>query len=227
MTDRTYSTKANAKRALASVCKNCVKHAKAIIYETEEGRFALNEELIEQYMNTDEWQEVWGHNGAGLPIEPTVEEEVIVLTKPEMTDINAAAVLLGIGNVMNTQVCQKCGSEELYVGRCDKHGIVVDDDKIIGCHHCDWRVDTRKKTASNPTGIVREAQKTSMKLDRRISVVGSGEIYKNACAMWKANPTWMTSAQEDTLTKKLYAAAKKGEKIVVEINGRSFELVNV
>lgn len=75
-----------------------------------------------------------------------------------------------------------------------------------------------------------EAQKTSMKLDRNIACRENGHViacYKNAHQMWKANPTWMTSAQQDALTAKLYAAAKKGEYATVEINGRIFELVNV
>lgn len=180
MSDRTYSTKQNARRALKSVCKNCVKHAAAIIYETEDGRWALNEDLIEKYMDVNEWQEVYGTTGSGLPVEPTEEQD-------------------DLGSLDNVET------------RYENQSMVVQQ-----------AVATAIRTE-----IKREAQKTSMKLDRRISVVGSGEIYKNACAMWKANPTWMTSAQEDRLTKVLYAAAKRGEKIVVEINGRAFELVNI
>ena len=79
-----------------------------------------------------------------------------------------------------------------------------------------------------------DTMKTSLKLDRTIVATWktaegnecSGE-WKNAYQMWKANPTWMTSSQQDTLTAKLYAAAKKGDKITVEINGRAFELLNV
>ena len=37
----------------------------------------------------------------------------------------------------------------------------------------------------------------------------------------------MTAAQQDSLTAKLYKAAKQGEKIRVVINNRTFELVNV
>ena len=78
-----------------------------------------------------------------------------------------------------------------------------------------------------------DTMKTSLKLDRTIAVryevegEKKYEQFKNAYQMWKANPTWMTSSQQDTLTAKLYAAAKKGDKITVEINGRAFELMNV
>lgn len=79
--------------------------------------------------------------------------------------------------------------------------------------------------AKSPTQSA--TMKTSMKLDRTISCVETGEVWKNANQMWKANPNWMTSAQQDGLTKKLYSAAKNGEKITVEINARHFTLVNV
>lgn len=82
------------------------------------------------------------------------------------------------------------------------------------------------------TCVAREAQKTSMKLDRTITarleendeVLGT---WANAFQMYKANPTWMTSGQQDGLTAKLYKAAKAGEKIEVWLNGRIFTLVNV
>jgi hypothetical protein len=37
----------------------------------------------------------------------------------------------------------------------------------------------------------------------------------------------MTSAQQDRLTAQLYAAAKVGEQKIIEINARSFMLVNI
>ena len=84
-----------------------------------------------------------------------------------------------------------------------------------------------------PSVTQADTMKTSLKLDRTIAVryevegEKKYEQFKNACQMWKANPTWMTSSQQDTLTAKLYAAAKKGDKITVEINGHAFELLNV
>lgn len=38
---------------------------------------------------------------------------------------------------MSTTVCPRCGSTELFVGRAPE-GIVIDEDKIIGCHVCGW-----------------------------------------------------------------------------------------
>ena len=78
-----------------------------------------------------------------------------------------------------------------------------------------------------PSVTQADTMKTSLKLDRTIMCLQTAEVFKNAYQMWKANPTWMTSSQQDTLTAKLYAAAKKGDKITVEINGRAFELLNV
>ena len=78
-----------------------------------------------------------------------------------------------------------------------------------------------------PSVTQADTMKTSLKLDRTITCTETELVWKNAYQMWKANPTWMTSSQQDTLTAKLYAAAKKGEKLVVEINGRHFYLCNV
>lgn len=47
-------------------------------------------------------------------------------------------------NPMNTTVCPECGSTELYVGRINKLGFVTDEDKVIGCHHCDWEYEVPK-----------------------------------------------------------------------------------
>jgi hypothetical protein len=69
--------------------------------------------------------------------------------------------------------------------------------------------------------------KDSLKLDRTIICVNTGATWKNAYQMWRDNPDWMTSAQQDRLTAQLYAAAKVGEQKIIEINDRSFMLVNI
>ena len=66
--------------------------------------------------------------------------------------------------------------------------------------------------------------KTSLKLVRTIKCLTTGETFKNAHQMWKANPTWMTTGQQDRLTAQLYKAAKEGELLVVTINERKFQL---
>lgn len=67
----------------------------------------------------------------------------------------------------------------------------------------------------------------SLSLDRTIECVTTGETWKNAHRMWVDQYTWMTGGQQDRLTKTLYAAAKRGEQVIVEINERQFRLVNV
>ena len=69
--------------------------------------------------------------------------------------------------------------------------------------------------------------KASLKLDRTLICLSSGETWKNAYQMWRDNPGWMTSAQQDRLTAQLYAAAKTGEQKIIQINARSFMLVTV
>lgn len=83
------------------------------------------------------------------------------------------------------------------------------------------------ETESAPTGKERPTMKTSLKLDRSIRHVDTGDVWLNAHQMWVANPDWMTSSQQDRLTARLYAAAKRGERELVTVNGRTFELVNV
>ena len=78
-----------------------------------------------------------------------------------------------------------------------------------------------------PTGKERPTMKTSLKLDRTIRCIEADEEWANAHRMWVDNPDWMTSSQQDRLTARLYAAAKRGEREQVTVNGRTFELVNV
>lgn len=73
----------------------------------------------------------------------------------------------------------------------------------------------------------RPTMKESLKLDRTITCVNTGETWKNAYQMWREHFDWMTSAQQDRLTAQLYAAAKNSEQKIIEINDRSFKLVNV
>ena len=86
---------------------------------------------------------------------------------------------------------------------------------------------TEAATQTEPTGKERPTMKTSLKLDRRIMRVDSEQVWPNAHVMWVENPDWMTSSQQDRLTARLYAAAKRGERELVTVNGRTFELVNV
>jgi hypothetical protein len=73
----------------------------------------------------------------------------------------------------------------------------------------------------------RPVMKDSLKLDRTITCVETGDMWKNAYQMWIFNSEWMTSSQQDRLTAQLYAAAKRGERKQITINDRTFMLVNV
>lgn len=76
-------------------------------------------------------------------------------------------------------------------------------------------------------GNERPVMRASLKLDRTIRCVTTKQTWKNAYQMWRENPEWMTSSQQDRLTAQLYTAAKQGERLRVTINERVFELVNV
>ena len=75
--------------------------------------------------------------------------------------------------------------------------------------------------------VVRTNMKTTLKLDRTITCIETGEVWKNAHQMWLDKPEWMSSGQQDRLTAQLYAAAKQGERKEIVVNGRTFCLVNV
>lgn len=81
----------------------------------------------------------------------------------------------------------------------------------------------KQKATSNS---LRPAMVASLKLDRTITCLETKQVWKNAYKMWRENPDWMTSGQQDRLTAQLYAAAKAGEARTVVINGRSFALVS-
>jgi hypothetical protein len=73
----------------------------------------------------------------------------------------------------------------------------------------------------------RPVMQTSLKLDRTLTCVETGESWPNAHKMWVAHPDWMTSSQQDSLNAQLYAAAKAGEQKQLAINGYTFMLVNI
>ena len=87
--------------------------------------------------------------------------------------------------------------------------------------------DTKVMNQVTTPNTTRPAMKDSLKLDRTITCVETGDTWKNAYQMWIHNPDWMTSSQQDRLTAQLYAAAKQGERKDIVINNRTFRLVNV
>ena len=87
----------------------------------------------------------------------------------------------------------------------------------------DTKVINQVTTPNN----ARPVMKDSLKLDRTITCVETGDMWKNAYQMWIFNSEWMTSSQQDRLTAQLYAAAKQGQRKQITINDRTFMLVNV
>lgn len=133
--------------------------------------------------------------------------------------------------------CPHCGihlSNGVGLHNDEVNGKKIKHEKFeLCCLACneEFGPEIKVKREVKSTGEVREAMKTSLKLDRTIAAYDKEMVligtWKNAYRMWKDNPEWMTSAQQDTLTAKLYKAAKQGERISVTINDRTFGLVNV
>lgn len=76
--------------------------------------------------------------------EPQTEAEKVAEmegTAPAVSDQATVAEI--VDNPMSYTVCPECGSTELYAGR-NISGVVMDEDKVIGCHHCDWEYEVPK-----------------------------------------------------------------------------------
>lgn len=74
----------------------------------------------------------------------TEAEKAAPVAEMEGTALNdTIAPMVETDNPMNSTVCPLCGSTELYTGR-NVNGIVMDEDKVIGCHHCDWEYEVPK-----------------------------------------------------------------------------------
>lgn len=125
--------------------------------------------------------------------------------------------------LVDNQHCPVCGSADLYFGRMVREKL-VDEEHCVGCHSCGYTVDHRSGKSSKPVTKVgpRPAMKQSLKLDRRIVHIETGNIYANACQVWKA--ALVTSSQGDRLSSTLYGAAKRGEFPVLTVNGHNFKL---
>ena len=150
----------------------------------------------------------------------------------------AKTLLPNAEEIMKNHGCPYCGDMD--------NGLTFDDEpgketEYLFCHICstsfsgvDGHLRPARKTKTSgeertQSATQAETMNTSLKLDRTIVAVAEGResSYKNAYQMWKQHPDWMTSAQQDGLTAKLYKAAKEGRRITVESNGRFFHLANV
>lgn len=75
--------------------------------------------------------------------EPQTEAEKEALVTEMETPETPAEPVIDQNDPMSSTVCPQCGSTELYSGR-NVQGTVIDEDKVIGCHHCDWEYEVPK-----------------------------------------------------------------------------------
>lgn len=75
--------------------------------------------------------------------EPQTEAEKEALVTKMETPETPAEPVIDQNDPMSSTVCPQCGSTELYSGR-NVQGMVIDEDKVIGCHHCDWEYEVPK-----------------------------------------------------------------------------------
>lgn len=132
--------------------------------------------------------------------------------------------------------CPVCGASDITCGTVvdssfGQHLVREHEALCHGCGH-EFNYNTgrplraRAEPGRRATGP-RPALSASLKLDRTVTCLDTGESWKNPFRMWRERPTWLSSSQVDTLTGRLYAAAKLGRREVVTLNGRQFALVNV
>ena len=110
-------------------------------------------------------------------------------------------------------------SRAVALRRCDDLWRQLQADDNLKVMH--QRVKTSAAKGDRP------AMRDSLKLDRRIVMVDTGEVWPNAYRMWCAYPALMTSAQQDRLTQILYAGAKLGQRVMVTINDCTYCLLHV
>lgn len=221
MTTKSYSTKANARRALSKIGKAALCKSTELIKEVD-GEFQFNLEAAEKIQNdydcSDDCNcEAKSAPAAVIPAAPVEDHEAYVFAY----------------EVHGQSHCPHCG---IYLD----NGVGVHRDEVNGkwvthtktyefwCMACGGEFGPLLPGKTDKaSGAAHPNMKTSLKLDRRIVCVETDEEFKNAFQMWKAHPDWMTTGQQDRLTAQLYAAAKEGKQIAVEIDGRTFHLLNV
>lgn len=126
-------------------------------------------------------------------------------------------------------VCPNCkATQDITAGRVivrAGHQHIVDEDYFM-CHCCgnEWGIkDSKSAKVAHKVGP-RPEMVASLKIDRRIVDLLTGEEYANACQVWKAG--LVSSAQGDRLSAVLYGAFKKTGKrdAICKVNGHSFRL---
>jgi hypothetical protein len=131
-------------------------------------------------------------------------------------------------------VCPKCGAhEDITCGqvRTLRNGLqeVINEHEAF-CHPCGHEfnyatgepVKRRKRTHALTRTAPRPVMRESLKLDRRIRHLDTNTVYANACRVWKAG--LVSSSQGDRLSAFLYAAAKRNEFPVANVNEHRFQL---
>jgi len=93
--------------------------------------------------------------------------------------------------------------------------------ECLGCGE-EFGPAIKARKASVSTGKKRPAMSSSLKLDRRVLHMNTGDVYNNACQVWKAG--LVSSSQCDRLSGVLYNAAKVGLMTSVNVNGHDFRL---
>lgn len=230
-----FATRTAALRELKEISIEAIKHAKDFITE-QDGRFYFDEDAVEQFLNTQD-------DIANANRENTVTAETLnvkTASTKELVEFYNLYVESSVKKFRDRATAERKCQEILDeiakqdLEEADKHVTeTVNQDPVeIKLEETVTEKVTKASTSDREASVTQaETMKTTLKLDRTIEaydkeMVKIGE-WKNAFRMWKANAEWMTSSQEDGLTRKLYKAAKEGRQERVEINGRTFQLVNV
>jgi len=250
---KSYSSRANARRAISKIGEIALQHAKELITEHDDGTFSFwleEAECLQDETNCEGFsvdvmgspEEVVSPEEVAQTVEPMEEVTEPVEDQPHtLVEMLVTAPRTDYDSMYPS--CPKCGQSEDQTFN-GKEGTVEGDDQCF-CHNCStvYWIETGKEVGAKAKVEHKEhaksetqadTMKSSLKLNRTIEAFddSTDEMlplgqWSNAYQMWKQNPTWMTSGQQDRLTAKLYSAAKEGRPEIVEINERKFQLVNL
>lgn len=207
---KTYTTRANALRALKSFDIEAVKHAKELIVETD-GTWSFDNAEVEKFLVKQEEIDNEEADVFAVFAQPKPARN----TKAHEANLDAAYRALEERAAMGEDMSAASVDENTYEiikTQTDNFASVTEQE------HAEHRGEIKAQS------VPRDNMKTSLKLNRTINCLTTGETFKNAHQMWKAHTDWMTTGQQDRLTAQLYKAAKEGEFLVVTINERKFQL---
>lgn len=95
--------------------------------------------------------------------------------------------------------CPKCGSTDLFEGRCnEKTGVVEHEKELFGCHKCDWEVDNRDQGPGQPM-LPQPANSGEIKIRRKTEITNVSTIERPCKKVWDIAENMPGAKRKDVL----------------------------